>query len=126
MPQEALTLDEIMQGRFIKRVLTDASKDIDLAQVKYMTGHDFKDPDWYSSRSFTATESALEFAQKIKGRFVDMKKIMKGRGKNKTKKPKKNHPIYNRIIFGHYNNIVRELKYGYTDAVKEEMKKLEE
>jgi hypothetical protein len=123
---EPKTVDEIMEGRFIKRVLQDTSKDIDQVQVKYMTTHGFENPDWYSARSFNATESALEFAQKIKGRFVDMKKIMKGRGENKKQQRKKNHPIYNKVMYGHYNNVVRELKFGYTDAIKEEMRKLED
>jgi hypothetical protein len=123
---EPKTVDEIMEGRFIKRVLQDTSKDIDQVQVKYMTTHGFENPDWYSALSFNATESALEFAQKIKGRFVDMKKIMKGRGENKKQQRKKNHPIYNKVMYGHYNNVVRELKFGYTDAIKEEMRKLED
>jgi hypothetical protein len=51
-----------------------------------------------------------------------MKKISAGMAKHK----KKSHPIYNKIVWGHYNNIVRELAYGYTDAVKAEMRSLEE
>lgn len=26
---------------------------------------------------------------------------------------------------GHYNNIVKEMKFGFTDAVKEELRKME-
>ncbi|MFP9114285.1 hypothetical protein ACLI1A_10090 [Flavobacterium sp. RHBU_3] len=118
--------DDILQGRLIKRVLVTEVKEIDQAQVKYIAGKGFKNPDWLSARVFNVENNQLEYKQRLKHRFVDMKRIMKGKGKAKTKKPKKNHPIYNRIIWGHYNNVVRELKYGYTDAVKEEMKKLEE
>ena len=115
-------LEDIMQGRFIKRTLQDAAKDMNLAQVKYMSGHRFRSADWISGRSSQASETALEYAQKLKFRFVDMKQISKCMKQYK----KKSHPIYNKIMWGHYNNIVRELAYGYTDAVKEEMKSLED
>jgi tRNA-2-methylthio-N6-dimethylallyladenosine synthase len=55
-----------------------------------------------------------------KFRFVDMKKL---RGKNKPRR--KIHPIYNRIIWGHYAQIVKELSFGFTDAIREEMRNLE-
>ncbi|MES2484537.1 MAG: hypothetical protein V4581_01115 [Bacteroidota bacterium] len=119
---EAKTLDEIMEGRFIKRVMTTAAQDIDAAQVKYMGAHGFENTDWFTDRHFKPSESALEYSQKLKHRFVDMKFISKGMEKHK----KKSHPVYNKIIWGHYNNIIRELAYGYTEAVKEEMRNLEE
>lgn len=119
---EAKTLNEILEGRFIKRVLTTAAQDIDKAQVRYMHGAGFDNPDWFSGRSFEPSESALEYVQRKKHRFVDMKFISKRMARFK----KKSHPIYNKIMYGHYNNIVRELKYGFTDAVKEELRQLEE
>lgn len=126
MAENVKTLDEIMEGRFIRRVMQQEGQAIDKVQVKYIRGHNFKNPDWITMRRFKATENALEYAQKLKGRFVDMKRIRQGIGKNKTLKTKKNHPIYNKIMYGHLNNIIRELKFGYTDAVKEEMRKLEQ
>lgn len=116
------TLDEILQGRFVKRVLQEQSKEINLAQVKYISGHKFGSPHWLAARGFTANESALEYAHRLTHRFVDMKT----RQTDKGKKKKKAHPVHNKIIWGHYNNIVRELSYGYTEAVKEELKGLEE
>ncbi|MFP9100915.1 hypothetical protein ACLI09_17855 [Flavobacterium sp. RHBU_24] len=118
------TLDDVLEGRFVHRVLSSASADINLAQVKYMDSHGMGASDLKSSRSFAASESALEYAQKLKHRFVDMKNT--SRCKKRVRKKKNFHPIYNKIAYGHYNNIVRELKFGYTDAVKEEMRKLEE
>lgn len=118
---DAKTLDDILQGRFIKRVLSTAVHDINLAQVKYMSGHGFDNPDWVSERDFIASESALEYSQLLKHRFVDMRTRNTKEGKVK----KKSHPIHNKMIFGHYNNIIRELTVGYTDAVKDELRQLE-
>lgn len=123
MADSEKTLDEIMQGRFIRRVLRQESKDINQVQVRYMSGKKFS-ADTVNSRSFKVEDNALAYAQKYKHRFMDMKHIRKGKRKQRVKK--KAHPIYNKILYGHYNNIVRELKYGYTDAAKEELKKLEE
>ncbi|MFL9844754.1 hypothetical protein [Flavobacterium rhizosphaerae] len=114
-------LDEILEGRFIRRVLTDYSNDVNLAQVQYIGSHNFSNADWISDRTFDVQENALQYSQKLKHRFVDMKFIGQGEARHK----KKAHPIYNRIMWGHYNNIVRELAYGFTEAVKEDLRKLE-
>jgi hypothetical protein len=113
------TLDDVLEGRFIRRTMQIAATDINQAQVKYMG---FSNPNWITGRSFQASDSALNYSQFLKHRFVDMKKISK---KMKQYK-KKSHPIYNRIIWGHYNNIIRELSFGFTEAVKAELKQLEE
>ena len=115
-------LEEALEGRFIKRVLKETATDIDLAQVKYMDSHGFSNPDWKSARNFTVTESALDYTQKLKHRFVDMKRI----SRNMKPFKKKPHPIYNKIIWGHYNNIIRDLQFGFTEAVKAELRTLEE
>ena len=75
-----------------------------------------------AARGFTATETALEYSQKLKHRFVDMKTRKDSKG---NKKRKAQHPIHNKIVWGHYNNIVHELAHGYTDAVKQELKGIE-
>lgn len=115
------TSDEILKGRFSKRVFTDTAADIDKAQTKYMNSRGFESPEW-NDRTFTTSSSALVVQHLGRHRFVDMKT----RNTKAGKKRKKNHAIHNKIMFGHYNNIIRELKYGYTDAVVEEMKKLED
>lgn len=114
------TTEEILKGRFAKRVFQQTGNDIDKAQTKYMNSRGFESPAW-NERTFLATDSALVVQHLGRHRFVDMKT----RNTKNGKKRKKNHAIHNRIMFGHYNNIVRELKYGFTDAVKEEMKTLE-
>jgi hypothetical protein len=113
---------QILEGRFIRRVMQDSGKDIDQAQRKYMSGRGFENNDWYSGRGFTVTENGLDYTHLKKHRFVDMKT----RNTKKGKQRKKAHPIHNRIIWGHYNNIIKELHFGFTNAIKEELRNLEE
>jgi hypothetical protein len=114
--------EQILQGRFIRRVMQDSAKDIDQAQRKYMSSRGFENNDWYSGRGFTVTENGLDYTHLKKHRFVDMK--MRTSKKGKTRK--KSHPIHNRIIWGHYNNIIKELHFGFTNAIKEELRNLED
>lgn len=114
--------DQILEGRFIRRVLQDVSKDIDAAQKKYISSRGFKNSDWNSGRSFTVSENTLDYSHLKKNRFLDMKTRTSKTGK----KNKKFHPIHNRIIWGHYNNVIKELHFGFTNAVKEELRNIEE
>ena len=114
--------DQILQGRFIRRVLQDTSKDIDKAQRKYMSGRGFENNDWYSGRDFRVSENELGYTHLKKHRFVDMRTRTSKKGKNR----KKSHPVHNKIIWGHYNNIIKELHFGFTNAVKEELRNLQD
>lgn len=114
--------DQILEGRFIRRVLQDTSKDIDQAQRKLISGRGFSSEDWNSARGFTISTDTLEYTHLKKHRFVDMKFRTSGLGKLK----KKSHPIHNRIIWGHYNNVIKELHFGFTHAVKEELGNLQQ
>ena len=114
--------DQILEGRFIRRVLQDTSKDIDQAQRAYISGRGFENNDWNSKRGFTVTENEMGYTHLKKHRFVDMKTRTTKNGKVR----KKSHPIHNKIIWGHYNNVIKELHFGFTNAVKEELRNLEE
>jgi hypothetical protein len=114
--------NQILERRFIRRVLLDSSKDIDKAQRTYMSGRGFENNDWYTGRGFQVTENELGYTHLTKHRFVDMKKRTSKKGTNR----KKSHPIHNRIIWGHYNNIIKELHFGFTNAVKEELRNLQD
>ena len=114
--------DQILQGRFIRRVLGDTSKDIDKAQRSYMSGRGFENNDWYSGRGFVVSENTLGYTHLKKHRFVDMKTRTRKKGRNK----KKSHPVHNRIIWGHYNNVIKELHFGFTNAVKEELRNMQD
>lgn len=114
--------NQILEGRFIRRVLQDTAKDIDQAQTAYISGRGFDNSDWNSGRGFTVTKNELEHTHLKKQRFVDMKTRTSSQGK----KRKKSHPIHNKIIWGHYNNVIKELHFGFTHAIKEELRTLEE
>lgn len=122
MTQQEKQLEDVLKGRFIKRVFQESIKDIDKAQVVYLSGHGFNSPEWFNARSFVASETALEYSQLKKHRFVDMKT----RNTKKGKIRKKAHPVHNKILYGHYNNIIRELSVGFTEAIKEQLRELEQ
>lgn len=111
----------IAKGRFIKTVLDDQAREIKEAQTQYMTGKGFSQDKFFSKRRFETNEDQLTATFLKLHRFVDMKTRTTKDGVIR----KKNHPIYNRIIFGHIPNIVRTLSFGFSDAIIEEMKKLE-
>jgi hypothetical protein len=112
--------DAILEGRFIRKVSQTMTQDIDKVQTAYMSSRGFESDNWYSGRGFVATETGLEYSHLKKHRFVDMK----SRNSSKGKVRKKQHPVHNRIIWGHYNNMIKELHFGFTHAVQEELKKL--
>lgn len=114
--------DQILERRFIRRVLQDNSKDIDQAQRSYISSRGFNNPNWNSGRGFTVTENEMGYTHLKKHRFVDMKTRTSKNGK----KRKKSHPIHNKIIWGHYNNVIKELHFGFTNAIKEELRNIEE
>lgn len=111
--------EEIIKGRFIRKVLAEASQDINKAVREKTAG--FRSQFW-GNRTFTVTDTQLDYSHLRQHRFVDMRSRNTKDGKVK----KKSHPIHNRIIMGHYNNIVREMKFGFTDAVKQQLKSLED
>ena len=113
--------EDILRGRFIRKVFAEAAREIDADQRKYMTAHGFRGSHW-QQRTFNVTDNQLDYEHLKVHRFVDMRTRTTDGGAKK----KKSHPIHNRIIFGHYNNIIRELKFGYTDEVKNMLLGLEE
>jgi hypothetical protein len=114
--------EQILQGRFIRKTLRDVAVDIDKAQQSVMSSRGFENNDWFSGRGFIVSENMLEHTHLKKQRFVDMKTRTSKKGTNR----KKSHPVHNKIIWGHYNNIIKELHFGFTNAVKEELSKLQE
>ena len=64
--------EEILKGRFIKRVFTETAKDIDKAQSKYISGHGFSNP-IFQDREFVSDNNSLQYTHAKALRFVDMK-----------------------------------------------------
>lgn len=110
--------EEILQGKFIQRKLEETSKEIDKLQTQGMS--DFRSSFW-NNRSFSVSNGKLTYKHDKRHRFVDMKTRMK---KDGSKNRKKSRAIHNKIIWGQYNYLTRELAYGYTDAVKSEIQSL--
>lgn len=113
---------KVLEGRFIRSVLFEQSVEILEAQELRMLKSKFKTRDFYNDRSFQVKDDSTELKFLTTHRFVDMSTRRTKKGEVRHKK---SHPIYNRIIYGHLSNIVREISFGFTDAVIEEMKKLD-
>ena len=111
--------EEILQGKFITRKLEETSKEIDKLQSQGMS--DFRSSFW-NNRSFSVSNGKLTYKHDKRHRFVDMKTRMR---KDGSKNRKKSRAIHNKIIWGQYNYLTRELAFGYTDAVKSEIQSLE-
>lgn len=114
--------DDILKGRFVKKVLQSAGADINKAQNSYFASRGFNMSNGWNDRSFNVTDNALDYSHLKKHRFVDMK-TREVQGK---KKRKKYHSIHNKIFWGHYNNIIRELSFGFSQEIKEELRKMEQ
>src|SRR5690554_6086196 len=117
-----MNADDILKGRFVKRVFQETAISIDKAVSSTMSKRGFQSPEW-EHRSFQTSDSALTYQHPIQNRFVDMRT----RNNEKTgRKRKKHHPVHNRIIFGHYSQVIKELSFGFTEAVREELRTIEE
>ena len=109
--------DDALEKRFIAKVLQEEAKEIVIEQDKIFSR--FNNSDWKNNRSFEVKGTTLEEKHLPKHRFVDMKTLETRAGKIK----KRNYPVHNKIMYGHANNIVRGISFGFTEQVKAEMKK---
>jgi len=111
-------LGGLLEKRFIQRELQDEAKDIDAEMIKEMVSFS---GDTRGGRSFSVINTTLLYRHKKKHRFIDMKKRQTKSGVIR----KKSYAIHNRILYGHINNIITRTKFGFTDDVKEQMKKMD-
>jgi hypothetical protein len=111
--------EEILQGKFIRKKLQETSRDIQQLQDKQMSSFS---SDFWNNRQFKVSDGQLVHTHDKRQRFVDMKTRT---DKDGNRKRKKSYAVHNRIIWGQYNNLTRELAYGYTEAAKEELRQLE-
>jgi len=106
--------EELLQQRFIARILREEGGNIDQEQIKTMVSRGFSSSDWFQGRSFSVNDTILSYEHLKKHRFVDMSTRQTKNGKIR----KVSHPIHNRILFAHANNIVRRLSFEYTSRMK--------
>lgn len=112
--------EEIRQGRFIHSRLEETAKEINKLQQKAMSG--FKSEFW-NNRTFSVSGGKLVHQHHKAQRFLDMKSHT---GKDGNRQRKKSRVVHNKIIWGKYNYLVRELAFGYSEAVKEEFSNMED
>ncbi len=101
----------ILERRFITQVLQEEGKNIIDEQNRIDLKFDFKATG--KGRSFHVNENELVLEHNIIQRFRDMNRI-KGRKQVSTRQ-------HNRVIFGHFNNIIGSLRFGFTDAIQKEL-----
>lgn len=110
--------EAVIQDKFIRQQLQEESKEIDKAQISLMSRRGFKNQDWYNKRSISVEgNNTMALRHLPKHRFVDMRTRNTKQGKIK----KKSYPVHNRILYGHANDIIKRLHFGFTAAVKEEL-----
>ncbi|NQY31276.1 MAG: hypothetical protein HRT69_17640 [Flavobacteriaceae bacterium] len=105
---------KIIEQRYIDRVLQESATDIFRAQDKAIarfsgSGLD----DIKANRSFKVTTNNIEFTHSLRQRFVDMRRV---RGVKQ-----KAVQLHNKVIYTHFNGIIRKLAYGFTQDIKNEI-----
>lgn len=112
--RKAPNSEELLQQRFIARILREEGANIKEAQTSTMASRGFTSREFFQERSFSVSDNILGYEHLKKHRYVDMKSRLTKEGKVR----KKSHPIHNRILFGHANNIVFRLSVEYTQRMK--------
>ena len=116
--QRNKTREAILEGRFITQVLQRNAGELDADISGRISG--FASPFW-TERNFSVNENVITYTHKRGHRFVDMKTRVTATGNRR----KGFHNVHNRPVYGHANEIIRDLTVGYTDAVRAEMEKLD-
>ena len=116
--QRNKTREAILEGRFISHVLSQESKDLDQDIGSKVAN--FNSSFW-ADRNFSVHENTMTYVHLKQHRFVDMKVRDSARGR----KSKVFHNVHNRLLFGHANEIVKELTVGFTDGVRDQMMQMD-
>jgi len=115
---EARTNRKALEDRFIQQVLREEGNEIKIEQLKFMSSRGFTSTELLTKINTVVNNTTLQHTHLTRHRFIDMKTRNTRQGKIK----KKNHPIHNRILFGHMNNVVRRLSFGFTEDVVAQIK----
>ena len=106
--------NDLLEQRFISRILLEEGQNMKQAQTKLMSQQGFRSRALLNNRTFTESNNKLTYSHLKVHRFVDMSTRTTKTGK----KRKIAHPIHNRILYGHANNIVRRMSFEYTSQMK--------
>lgn len=103
---------KFIEQKYIERVLNQEASNIFEAQNRVLARFNPKSIDRIkNNRRFTVTGTTLEITHTKLQRFIDMKNV---RGQKR-----KSIPNHNRVIYGHFNNIINRLAFGLTNDVKQ-------
>lgn len=116
----------ILERQFVRQVLTEEGKNLETEHKRAIarlldqhTGGTMGALD-YSVLGTSNAQGVLQVRHSKQQRFLDMKSRTNAQG---IRRRKKAYPVHNRIIFGHLNNIIRQLQFGFTEAVQEKLKR---
>lgn len=107
----ALSGKNLIKDTYIQHVLQQSAKDIIAAQDRVLSAANPSEKNnIIAKRRYAVSGTNLQFTHALTQRFIDMRRIA-GR---------KHKPIavHNKVIYKEFNNIIAELKFGFTDDVK--------
>ena len=110
-----------LENKFISRILLEEGKNMHAAQSRLMGQKGFSSRYLLEQRHFSEEDQKLTYKHARALRFVDMRTRATKQGKVR----KISHAVHNRILYGHANNIVRRVSFGFTQEVKEELMELD-
>lgn len=104
----------IIEQKYIDRVLREEADNIFAAQDRLISRHNLtsKIPE-INRRRFTVKTNVLEVVHPLRERFIDMRRTRGIKGRTV--------PLHNKVIFGHFNNIVYRIAFGFTEDIKNEI-----
>ncbi|MCD8435867.1 hypothetical protein LNJ03_11240 [Tenacibaculum dicentrarchi] len=102
----------IIEQKYIDQVLREEASNIEKAQNVIFSNRNTPAV-IRNKRSFTINNGTLTHRHDIRQRFEDMRRV-----RFRKQKPTKAH---NKVIWGHYNNMIFKLAYGLTQDVKNQI-----
>jgi len=109
----------ILEKKFIRKKLEETSQEIQRVQDSRMASFN---SDFWNNRKFSVTDNQLDLEHLKVHRFVDMRRRTL---KDGAKINKKSYPIHNRVVMGQYSQLTRELAYGFTEEVKNQLRQMQ-
>ena len=111
--------NSILERKFIRQKLSESATNIRQLQDKRMSS--FSSAFW-NDRSFSVNDNEMQYEHLKVHRFIDMRTRAK---KDGTIIRKKSYTIHNRIVMGQYSQLTKELAYGFTEEIKNQLNTLE-
>ena len=101
-----------IEQKYIDRVLHEEATNIMQAQDRVISRYNVaRHVPEITRRRFTVSTGKVTFTHPLRQRFIDMK-YRRGVKQDVT-------PIHNKIIYSHFNKIVRRMAYGFSEDVRE-------